>query len=308
MKYTANIIGCGSSFPKKCITNSDLAASLDTSDEWIVKRTGIRQRYIADETETTSTLGALAAKEALKNANLDANEIDLIVVATTTPDDLFPSSATKIQSILRASNAVAFDIQAACAGFIFALETVVNFLSTNKYSNALVIGSDTYSKIVDWQDRSTCVLFGDGAGAFVVSNKKDGHKILKTRIFSSGDNYDDLVAKHYITSTGFGKILMNGKEVYKSGILNMIYALESLDSKKIDILVPHQANLRMIESIATHLNFPMEKIITNVQECANTSAATIPTAYCKANPKKGDHIALVSMGAGFAFGSALIEA
>lgn len=307
MKYTPNIIGFASAFPKKCVTNFDLEKSLDTSNEWIVKRTGIKQRYISDASETTSYLGAKAANEALLKANLDPSEIDLIVLATTTPDDIFPSTATKIQSIIGAHNAVSFDIQAACSGFIFALETASNFLSTGKYFNAIVIGSDTYSKILDWSDRSTCVLFGDGAGAFVISTKTEGHKILKTKIFSNGNNYLDLKATYENTKTGFGKIVMNGREVYKAGISNMIYAVKELHADRIDLLIPHQANLRMIESLAENLSFSMDKVVVNVDEYANTSAATIPTAYCKAKFKKNDHVVLVGMGAGFTYGSALIE-
>ena len=282
------ITGVGSYLPKKVISNNELPVNLDTNDEWIKKRTGIRQRHLVTEGELTSTMAIAAAKKALQNANIDNKDIDLIIVATTTPDQTFPATAVKVQSELNIGICPAFDIQAVCAGFIYALNVGSSLLKTSNFSKALVIGSESFSKILDWSDRSTSVLFGDGAGAFVLekSNENSEWGILSSNFYSNG-NFSDILYTDGGPSINsqVGKVRMNGKEVFKHAVEKLssclIEAINSANLKiqDIDFLVPHQANLRIIEALSKKLDIPINKIINTVDVHANTSAASIPLAF-----------------------------
>ena len=314
------ITGVGSYLPKKVISNNELPVNLDTNDEWIKKRTGIRQRHLVTEGELTSTMAIAAAKKALQNANIDNKDIDLIIVATTTPDKTFPATAVTVQSELNIGICPAFDIQAVCAGFIYALNVASSLLKTSNFSKALVIGSESFSKILDWSDRSTSVLFGDGAGAFVLekSNENSEWGILSSNFYSNG-NFSDILNTDGGPSINsqVGKVRMNGKEVFKHAVEKLssclIEAINSANLKiqDIDFLVPHQANLRIIEALSKKLDIPINKIINTVDVHANTSAASIPLAFDSALEKhiikNGDIIAFNAIGGGLSWGASIIK-
>ncbi len=304
----SSIIGTGSYLPKKILTNKEMESMVDTTDEWIYERTGIRQRHIGSEEESTSYMGFEAAKEALKSANIKKDQIDLIIVATTTPDKVFPSTACIIQNLLNIK-APAFDISAACTGFIYALSIADVYIKSGLHKNVLVIGSDKYSDIIDWKDRTTCVLFGDGAGAVVLSEANQPG-ILSTNIQADG-KYNNLltVSNDYIE--------MKGNEVFKVAVKTLGNLVdETLKENKmkksdIDWLVPHQANLRIISATAKKLSMPIEQVVVTVGEHGNTSAASIPLALDKAvkdnRIKRKQIVLLEAFGSGFTWGSALLR-
>ena len=315
----AVITGSGSALPKDCVTNADLEARVDTSDEWIVERTGIRQRYIAQEGETTSTLATEAARKALADAGVDAGEIGLIVLATATPDHTFPATATQVQQALGCRGGVAFDVQAVCSGFLYALATADSLLRTGMASKALVIGAETFSRILDWEDRTTCVLFGDGAGAVVLEAREveaDGPGILATRLHADGEHKDLLYVDGGPSTTGeVGKLRMKGREVFRHAVVNLADVLgEVLEdvgvaAGDIDWVVPHQANQRILDATARKLGLPAEKVVVTVDRHANTSAASVPLAFDVARKdgriKSGDLVMFEAMGGGFTWGAAL---
>ncbi len=319
----SQIIGFGSYLPKNVVTNDDLARKIDTSDEWIRKRTGITQRHIAAEGELTSDIAEHAARAALDNAGVSSDEIDLIVLATATPDNTFPATAARVQSKLSIRRGAAFDVQAVCAGYVYALATADNMIRLGQAETALVIGAEVFSRILDWEDRGTCVLFGDGAGATVLrgsdaagSNQDRG--ILSTHIYSDGEYYDMLYVDGGPSTTGTsGYLRMEGKEVFRHAVQRMSEVVETaletngLKIGDVDWLIPHQANKRIMDSIAKKLSFPAEKIVVTVDKQANTSAATIPLALAEAASdgrlKKGNLIALSALGGGLSWGSALFR-
>lgn len=312
------ILSTGSYLPKKILSNNEIASIVETNDEWIRQRTGIVQRHIADEGELTSDLAVSAAKNAIEKAKISIDEIGLIIVATTTPDKTFPSCATIIQSKLKCKNAFAFDVQAACSGFIYAVTVADSLIKSNdRIKYALVIGAEIMSRIVDWEDRSTCVLFGDGAGAVIMKSEMSSSSIISTNLHSDG-NVDLLCTNGGISSTrDSGKILMNGREVFKHAVEKLTASVEetlkcnSLKITDIDWLIPHQANIRIINAVVKKLDFPIEKVINTVDKHANTSAASIPLALDYAvqesKIKSGNLILLISIGAGLAWGSVLLR-
>jgi 3-oxoacyl-[acyl-carrier-protein] synthase-3 len=315
MSLTSQIIAVGSYLPQKILTNSDLEKLVETTEEWIVERTGIKQRHIAAENEFTSDLAFQASRRALKNSGLSVNEIELIIVATTTPDLTFPSTASILQKKLSASKAFAFDIQAVCSGFVYALTTAHSYILSGLVKNALVVGAETLSRIVDWNDRNTCILFGDGAGAVVLqATKKENSGILGCSLHSDGSLCDILKTSGGVSTTkSAGIIEMEGREVFKHAIEKMSSSVLSTLSKanltcdQIDWLVPHQANLRIISAVATKLKLPIQKVILTVENHGNTSAASIPLALDYAVSKnlfkKGDLIILEALGGGLTWGS-----
>ncbi len=317
------IAGCGAYLPERVLTNRDLAQRVDTSDEWIFQRTGIRQRHVADDGEKTSDLATAAAREALASADLEAGEIDLIVLATATPDRTFPSTATMVQSLLGMTRGAAFDVQAVCSGFIYSVNVADNFIRLGQADNVLVIGAETFSRLLDWEDRSTCVLFGDGAGALVLSGREGNggaadRGVLATCIHSDGRQHDLLFADGGPSSTGtVGRVRMKGREVFKHAVKNLasvvgeVLELADLDRSEIDWLVPHQANSRIIETTARKLRLPDDKIIVTVDRHGNTSAASVPLALADAvNDERiaeGDVVVLEAMGSGFTWGASVIR-
>lgn len=315
----SKIIATGSYLPEKILTNSDLEKIVETTGAWIVERTGIKQRHIAAEGELTSDIATAAAKKALEKSGIKASEIDLIILATTTPDLTFPASATTIQAKLGAKNAFAFDIQAVCSGFIFALNTADNFIKSGQVKNALVIGAETLSRLVDWKDRNTCVLFGDGAGAVLLQATEEKNRgIIATSLHSDGSLNNLLKTSGGPSSNQkSGFIEMAGKEVFKHAVDKMAKSVLSalgkagLTIKDIDLLVPHQANLRILNAVATRLELPEEKVILTVQNHANTSAASIPLALDHANQngkiKKDDVVVLEALGGGLTWGSVVLR-
>jgi len=304
----SKIISTGGYLPKKILTNKDLEKKVDTTHEWILERTGIEQRHIADDKESTSSMATKAAEDALKNSNLKSVDIDLIIVATTTPDQIFPSTACIVQNNLNI-NAPAFDIQAACTGFIYALSIADNYIRTGFSKNILVIGAEKYSNLLDWSDRSTCVLFGDGAGAVILSANKD-KGIISSLIHADGQ-YNDLL------SVEKNHIKMKGNEVFKvavntlSNLVDETLTKNNLDKTDIDWLVPHQANLRIIKATAKKLSMPLERVVVTVNKHANTSAASIPLALNEAvrdgRIKEDQVILLEAFGSGFTWGSVLLR-
>ena len=319
----SQIIGFGSYLPKNIVSNDDLARNIDTSDEWIRKRTGITQRHIAADGELTSDIAELAARAALDNAGVSSDEIDLIVLATATPDNTFPATAARVQSKLGIRRGAAFDVQAVCAGYVYALATADNMIRLGQAETALVIGAEVFSRILDWEDRGTCVLFGDGSGATVLrgsetagSNQDRG--ILSTHIYSDGNYYDMLYVNGGPSTTGTsGYLRMEGKEVFRHAVQRMSEVVETaletngLKIDDVDWLIPHQANKRIMDSIAKKLSFPAEKVVVTVDKQANTSAATIPLALAQAASdgrlETGNLIALSALGGGFSWGSALLR-
>jgi 3-oxoacyl-[acyl-carrier-protein] synthase-3 len=317
------LVGCGAYLPQRIVDNEELTKLVDTSNDWIVKRTGIMQRHIAAEGELTSDLAINAAQRALEKANLSGDDIDLIVVATTTPDDTFPSTATKVQAALGANKGAAFDIQAVCAGFVYALTVADNFIKTGQSNNALVIGAETFTRILDWSDRSTCVLFGDGAGAVVLSGseiteKTKNYGILSTHLHSDGRQRDILYVDGGPSSTGtVGNVRMSGKEVYKHAVAKLGEVIEEalnynkLSPSDIDWLVPHQANRRIIDSMARKMHLPIEKVICCIEKHANTSAASVPLALSvgmnDGRISNGDLVLFEAIGGGLAWGAGLVR-
>ncbi len=317
------VLGCGSYLPQRIMTNHELAARIETSDEWIVQRTGIRQRHIAADGEFTSHLAIHAARSALADAGVDAQSIDLIVLATSTPDNTFPATAVAVQNALGIHHGAAFDVQAVCSGFIFALATADNFLRTGAFKRALVIGSETFSRILDWNDRGTCVLFGDGAGALVLDAQAQAglssdRGVLTTHLRSDGRHKSKLYVDGGPSSTQtVGHLRMEGREVFKHAV-GMItdvivdaFEATGTTAEDIDWFVPHQANKRIIDASAHKLHIAPQKVVLTVDKHGNTSAASIPLALAVAvadgRIKKSDLILLEAMGGGFTWGSALVR-
>ncbi|MBR1126107.1 ketoacyl-ACP synthase III [Bradyrhizobium lablabi] len=318
------VLGCGSYLPQKVLTNAELAARVDTSDEWITQRTGIRQRHIAADGEFTSHLGIAAAKAALADAGIDAQSIDLIVLATSTPDNTFPATAVAVQNGLGINHGAAFDLQAVCSGFVFALATADNFLRSGAFKRALVIGAETFSRILDWNDRGTCVLFGDGAGAVVLEaqeqpgNVASDRGVLTTHLRSDGRHQSKLYVDGGPSSTQtVGHLRMEGREVFKHAV-GMItdvivdaFNATGATADAIDWFIPHQANKRIIDASAHKLHIAPQKVVLTVDRHGNTSAASIPLALCVAvrdgRVKKGDLVLFEAMGGGFTWGSALVR-
>jgi 3-oxoacyl-[acyl-carrier-protein] synthase-3 len=317
------ILGCGSYLPSRVLTNDDLAEMVDTSDEWIVQRTGIRERHIAAESEVTSDLGLNAAKAALANAGVEAASIDLIVLATSTPDNTFPASAVSIQAGLGIEHGAAFDLQAVCSGFVFAVATVDSLLRTGDFKRALVIGAETFSRILDWTDRTTCVLFGDGAGAVVIEAQEQpgtprDRGILTSRLRSDGRYKSKLYVDGGPSSTGtIGHVRMEGRDVFRyavamiTDVVEDVFRATGYTAEDIDWFVPHQANKRIIDGAANKLGIPAEKVISTVHLHGNTSAASIPLALSVAAAdgriKRGDLVLLEAMGGGFTWGATLLR-
>ena len=317
------VLGYGAYLPERIVTNAELAKKVDTSDEWIVQRTGIKQRHIAAEGEFTSHLGLKAAQAAIAKAGIDPQSIDLIVLATSTPDNTFPATAVSIQNALGINHGAAFDLQAVCSGFIFALATADNFLKSGAFKRALVIGAETFSRILDWNDRGTCVLFGDGAGAVILeqqaqSGTSKDRGILTTHLRSDGRHKDKLfVDGGPSTTQTVGHLRMEGREVFKHAV-GMItdvivdaFEATGTTADDIDWLVPHQANKRIIDASAKKLHIAPQKVVLTVDKHGNTSAASIPLALAAAvddgRIKKGDLVMLEAMGGGFTWGSALLR-
>lgn len=317
------VLGCGSYLPQRVLTNAELAAKVDTSDEWIVQRTGIRQRHIAAEGEFTSHLAINAARAALAHAGIDAQSIDLIVLATSTPDQTFPATAVAVQNGLGINHGAAFDLQAVCSGFVFALATADNFLRTGAFKRALVIGAETFSRILDWNDRGTCVLFGDGAGAVVLEAQPQpgtasDRGVLTTHLRSDGRHKGKLYVDGGPSSTQtVGHLRMEGREVFKHAV-GMItdvivdaFNATGANAETIDWFVPHQANKRIIDASAHKLHIAPQKVVLTVDVHGNTSAASIPLALAVAvndgRIKKGDLVLFEAMGGGFTWGSALLR-
>jgi 3-oxoacyl-[acyl-carrier-protein] synthase-3 len=317
------VAGVGSYLPAKCLTNDELAKLVDTSDEWIVQRTGIKERHIAAQGETTSMLGEKAARAALANAGLAPSDIDLIIVATSTPDYTFPSTATQIQAALGITHGAAFDLQAVCSGFVFALATADKFLCSGSHKRALVIGAETFSRIIDWSDRTTCVLFGDGAGAMVLEAQEGGtanseRGVLTTHLRSDGRHRAKLYVDGGPSATQtVGHLRMEGKDVFKfavgmvTDVVKDAFAATGVTAEDLTWFVPHQANRRIIDASAAKLGIAPEKIIATVHLHGNTSAASIPLALSVASAdgriKPGDLVMLEAVGGGFTWGSALIR-
>jgi 3-oxoacyl-[acyl-carrier-protein] synthase III len=314
----AAVLGTGSALPARRVSNAELAETVDTSDEWIVERTGIRARYIAGEGETTTTLAADAARNALDAAGLDASAIDLIVLATATPDQTFPASATKVQAMLGINDCVAFDVAAVCSGFLYAISVAESMIRAGSANIALVIGSETFSRILDWEDRGTCVLFGDGAGAVVLSGVEDGRGVLAAKLHADGRHNQLLYVDGGPSTTGtVGKLRMEGPAVFKHAVTNLANVLtETLDAAgltpaDVDWVVPHQANARILDATARKLGLDPTKVIVTVDQHANTSAASVPLALDVAvrdgRIKTGDLVVLEAMGGGFTWGAAAIR-
>jgi 3-oxoacyl-[acyl-carrier-protein] synthase-3 len=317
------VLGCGAYLPKKIVTNDDLAKKMDTSDEWIRQRTGIRQRHIAAEGEFTSHLAVKAAQQALANAGVTVADLDLILVATATPDETFPATATRVQAELGMTRGAAFDVQAVCAGFIYGLATADSLIKNGLASTALVIGAETFSRILDWNDRGTSVLFGDGAGAVVLRAEQGSggpadRGVLANVLHSDGRQHDILYVDGGPSSTRTtGFLRMEGKEVFKHAVVNMaavvgeVLGKAGLEAKDIDWLVPHQANKRIIDGTGRKLGLPPERVVLTVDRHANTSAASIPLALATAvgdgRIKKGDLLLLEGIGGGLAWGASLVR-
>lgn len=316
------VIGTGSALPARRVSNAELAETVDTSDEWIVERTGIRFRHIAGEGETTATLAADACKAALAAAGIDAQSIDLIVLATATPDQTFPSSATKVQAMLGIDDCVAFDVAAVCSGFLYAVQVVDSMIRSGVAKRALVIGAETFSRILDWEDRTTCVLFGDGAGAIVLEAQDtadaDGRGILTIKLHADGRHNELLYVDGGVSTTGtVGKLRMKGREVFRHAVTNLAsvmtesLAMAGLGADQVDWVVPHQANARILDATARKLGLAPAKVVVTVDQHANTSAASVPLALDVAvrdgRIQQGQIVILEAMGGGFTWGAAVIR-
>jgi 3-oxoacyl-[acyl-carrier-protein] synthase-3 len=318
MSVHSVVLGVGSALPRRRVTNDELAERIETSDQWIVERTGIRSRYVAGEGETTASLATDAARRALEHAQVEAEDIGLIVLATATPDQTFPSSATKVQAALGIDDCVAFDVHAVCTGFLYALSVADSMLRSGNAKKALVIGAETFTRILDWEDRTTCVLFGDGAGALVLSAEETESGILATRLHADGRHNDLLFVDGGPSTTGtVGKLRMKGREVFRhavvnlAGVLNEVLEAAGLTSADVDWVVPHQANARILDATARKLGLPSEKVVVTVDEHANTSAASVPLAFDTAikdgRIQRGDIVVLEAMGGGFTWGAAALR-
>jgi 3-oxoacyl-[acyl-carrier-protein] synthase III len=319
----SRVIGCGAYLPARVVTNGELARRLDTSDQWIVARTGIRERRIAAEGERTSDLALRAARAALDDAGIAAAEVDLIVLATTTPDDTFPATATKVQAALGIDHGAAFDVQAVCAGFVYAVAVADNALRLNQAKTALVIGAETFSRLLDWDDRNTCVLFGDGAGALVLKAYPGPpvtreRAVLSTHLHSDGRLYDLLYVDGGPSSTQtVGRVRMQGREVFRHAVVKLAAVVEEalrangLGPSDIDWFVPHQANQRIIDGTAKKLGLPSDKVIMTVDRHANTSAASVPLALAEGvadgRIKPGQLLLIEAIGGGLTWGAGLIR-
>ncbi|MCJ1960114.1 ketoacyl-ACP synthase III [Novosphingobium sp. 2637] len=317
------LLGTGSALPEKVVSNSELAQRVDTSDEWIVERTGITQRYIAGPDETTSSLATKAALKAIEASGIEAASIDLIVLATATPDQTFPATATTVQHNLGCGGCIAFDVAAVCSGFLYAVGVVDSMLRSGMAQRALVIGAETFSRILDWEDRTTCVLFGDGAGAIVLEAQEQAEGetprgILATKLHADGAHNQLLYVDGGPSTTGtVGKLRMKGREVFRHAVVNLAQVLhevleaEGLTTADIDWLVPHQANARILDGTAKKLSLSPEKVVKTVGEHANTSAASVPLALDQAvrdgRITQGDLVVLEAMGGGFTWGASLLR-
>jgi 3-oxoacyl-[acyl-carrier-protein] synthase III len=318
MTLKSAILGTGSALPARRVSNEELTETVDTSDEWIVERTGIRFRHIAGDDETTASLGTLASQRALENAGIDAADLDLIVLATSTPNQTFPATATIIQTNLGIDDCVSFDVQAVCSGFLYALTVADNMIRGGSAAKALVIGAETFSRILDWEDRGTCVLFGDGAGAVVLGAEEGERGILASKLHADGRHNQLLYVDGGPSTTGtVGKLRMKGPEVFRHAVVNLASVLNetleaaNLDASAIDWVVPHQANRRILDATAKKLGLPPEKVIITVDQHANTSAASVPlaldTAIRDGRIKRGDVLALEAMGGGFTWGASIVR-
>ncbi|MBF5091604.1 ketoacyl-ACP synthase III [Novosphingobium sp. NBM11] len=322
MMIRSVITGSGSALPQRSVSNAELAKMVDTTDEWIVERTGIRNRYIAGEGETTSSLATDAARRALEAAGVDASRVDLIVLATATPDQTFPATATIVQHNLGCNGGIAFDVAAVCSGFLYAMATADSMIRTGMAKCALVIGAETFTRILDWEDRTTCVLFGDGAGALVLEARtvadddRQAPGIIASRLHADGQHNQLLYVDGGPSTTGtVGKVRMKGREVFRHAVVNLASVLEEVLAASgyapsdIDWVVPHQANFRILDATARKLGLPAEKVVVTVDRHANTSAASVPLAYDTAardgRIKPGDLVMLEAMGGGFTWGACL---
>ena len=318
MSVRSVVAGTGSALPKRRVTNAELAEKVDTSDEWIIARTGIRSRYIAADGETTASLATDAARKALEDAAIPASEVDLIVLATATPDQTFPSSATKVQAALGIDDCIAFDVHAVCTGFLYAVTVADAMLRAGSGTTAIVIGAETFSRILDWEDRTTCVLFGDGAGALVLRAEEGERGILATKLHADGRHNDLLFVDGGPSTTGtVGKLRMKGREVFRHAVVNLaevmgeVLGAAQLTADDVDWVVPHQANARILDATAKKLGLPSEKVIVTVDRHANTSAASVPLALDVAvkdgRITRGDIVVLEAMGGGFTWGAAVLR-
>jgi 3-oxoacyl-[acyl-carrier-protein] synthase-3 len=317
----AVLLGTGSALPPRAVSNAELALTVDTTDEWIVERTGIRNRHIAADGETTATLATEAARNALAAAGVDASDIGLIVLATATPDQTFPASATLVQAALGIDDCVAFDVAAVCSGFLYAVSVADNMIRGGAAEKAIVIGSETFSRILDWEDRGTCVLFGDGAGAVVLGaeeSERGERGILATKLHADGRHNQLLYVDGGPSTTGtVGKLRMKGKEVFRHAVVNLASVMtEALDiagltPADVDWVVPHQANARILDATARKLGLPPEKVVITVDRHANTSAASVPLALDVAvkdgRIRPGDLVVLEAMGGGFTWGASILR-
>ena len=320
MNKSVLMVGSGAYLPEKILTNDDLATFVDTDDGWIKQRTGIAQRHIVADGELTSDLGYRAAINALENANMTADDIDVIVLATTTPDDTFPATAAQVQNRLGAYNAFAFDVQAVCAGFVYALTVAEALLLANKGRRALVIGAESFSKLLDWEDRTTCVLFGDGAGAVILEASDDAQNygILSSALYTDGRYRDILYVDGGPSKTGsVGHVRMKGQDVFRHAVEKLASSMHAVieqagvSETEIDWLIPHQANLRIIDGMQKKLGLPADRVVRTVSEHANTSAASIPLALNQAvsdgRVKSGHLLAFEAIGGGLSWGAALVR-
>ena len=318
MTLRSVVLGVGAALPKRRVDNTELCETVDTSDQWIVERTGIRSRYVAGEGETTATLAADASRQALERAGVAVSDIDLIVLATATPDQTFPSSATKVQAMLGINDCIAFDVHAVCTGFLYALSVADSMLRSGNARTAIVIGAETFSRILDWEDRATCVLFGDGAGALVLRAEEGERGILATKLHADGRHNDLLFVDGGPSTTGtVGKLRMKGREVFRHAVVNLadvlneVLATAGVTTDDVDWIVPHQANARILDATARKLGVSPDKVVVTVDRHANTSAASVPlaleTAVSDGRIKSGDLVVLEAMGGGFTWGAAALR-
>jgi 3-oxoacyl-[acyl-carrier-protein] synthase-3 len=319
----SQVIGCGAYLPERALTNSDIAKTVDTSDEWIRSRTGIQRRHIVVDGETTADLALRAAQRAMADAKIGAEELDLVIVATTTPNETFPSVATSVQARIGMTRGAAFDVQAVCSGFIYGMAVADNFIKAGQAKTILLIGAETMSRLLDWTDRSTCVLFGDGAGALVLRAREgrgdtSDRGVFNTKLYSDGRLHDLLYVDGGPSTTGTtGHLRMLGKEVFKHAVINIADSIEAsvrdsgVGVKDIDWFVPHQANQRILDATARRLHVPPERFISTIAEHGNTSAASVPLALDVAvsdgRIKRGDLVLLEAMGGGLTWGAALLR-